>query len=137
MAVAVVVVVVACAFVAQPLPPACQIMNNQGKRWLLMLKPTPELWTVGLNHRTQILYEMDIAQVVAQLGLRPGSVVVESGTPLPACSARMHHPGSHYTTPPTGTGSGSLTVSMARTVAPTGHVHTFEFNQVRAEVARY
>lgn len=73
-------------------------MNNQGKRWLLMLKPTPELWTVGLNHRTQILYEMDIAQVVAQLGLRPGSVVVESGTPFAtACSAGIHHPGSHNT----------------------------------------
>lgn len=37
----------------------------------------------------------------------------------------------------TGTGSGSMSHSLIRTIAPTGHLHTFEFHAERAEIARY
>lgn len=81
--------------------------------WIYVLRPTPELWTLSLPHRTQILYSTDISMVIFQLDLKPGSVVAEAGT-----------------------GSGSLSHAILRTVAPTGHLHTFEFHKERCEKAR-
>ena len=52
------------------------------KGYLYVLYPTPELWTSNLPHRTQILYTTDISMVSFQLDLKPGAVVVESGTHL-------------------------------------------------------
>jgi len=83
------------------------------KGYAYALHPTPELWTKALPHRTQILYATDIAMILLQLELKPGSVVVESGT-----------------------GSGSLSHSLIRTIAPHGHLHTFDFHEQRAEKAR-
>ncbi|KAI2657636.1 tRNA (adenine(58)-N(1))-methyltransferase catalytic subunit TRMT61A [Labeo rohita] len=80
--------------------------------WVYVLHPTPELWTVNLPHRTQILYTTDIANITLMLELKPGSVVCESGT-----------------------GSGSLSHAILRTIAPTGHLHTVEFHAQRAEKA--
>ena len=81
--------------------------------FVYVLKPTCELWTLVLPHRTQILYVADIATVVMNLRLKPGCTVMESGT-----------------------GSGSLTHSLYRAVAPTGKVYTFEYHEVRAEKAK-
>ncbi|KAJ3613207.1 hypothetical protein NHX12_019457 [Muraenolepis orangiensis] len=47
--------------------------------WVRVLHPTPELWTVSLPHRTQILYTTDIATITMMLELKPGAVVCESG----------------------------------------------------------
>lgn len=47
--------------------------------WVYVLHPTPELWTVSLPHRTQILYTTDIATITMMLDLKPGSIVCESG----------------------------------------------------------
>ncbi|XP_053331254.1 tRNA (adenine(58)-N(1))-methyltransferase catalytic subunit TRMT61A [Spea bombifrons] len=80
--------------------------------WVYILYPTPELWTMNLPHRTQILYSADISIITMMLELKPGSVVCESGT-----------------------GSGSLSHAIIRTVAPTGHLYTVEFHQQRAEKA--
>ncbi|OWA51850.1 tRNA (adenine(58)-N(1))-methyltransferase catalytic subunit TRMT61A [Hypsibius exemplaris] len=81
--------------------------------YVQILQPTPELWTKTLPFRTQILYLPDISMIVMHLDLKPGSLVGESGT-----------------------GSGSLSHAIARTVAPSGHLYTFDYHDVRVQQAR-
>ena len=80
---------------------------------LVILRHTPELWTQAVAHRTQIIYLTDISVIIQLLRLRSGSMVAEAGT-----------------------GSGSLTHALARVVAPTGKVFTFDFHKLRMEEAR-
>ena len=79
---------------------------------MYLLRLTPSLWTRSLSHRTQILFFENISLVISKLELHNGSIIVE-----------------------TGTGSGSLTHSLAAAVAPLGHVYTFEFHENRAKIA--
>ena len=55
-------------------PYGSRVYSKQGS-WVILLAPTPELWTRVLSHRTQILYVSDIAQICAGLELRPGMTV--------------------------------------------------------------
>lgn len=48
--------------------------------WAYVLQPTPELWTLTLPHRTQIIYSPDISLIIHLMELRPGSAVIETGT---------------------------------------------------------
>ena len=86
--------------------------GDDKKGWIVALAPTPELWAMALPHRTQIVQPLDAAVVCAHLDLRDGKVVLESGT-----------------------GSGAMTSCLARCVAPTGRVLSFEFNGTRAAKA--
>jgi len=82
--------------------------------WVHVLKPTPPLYTAGaIKHRTQIIYQADISLIIFYLEIKPGSIVVESGT-----------------------GSGSLSRTIAQTITPTGHLYTYEFHEDRAKLAR-
>ncbi|XP_026315377.1 tRNA (adenine(58)-N(1))-methyltransferase catalytic subunit TRMT61A [Hyposmocoma kahamanoa] len=83
------------------------------KGWGHVIQPTPELWTLCLPHRTQIIYSPDISMILCQLDLIPGKVVVEAGT-----------------------GSGSLTHAFIRCVKPKGFVFTFDFHPQRAQFAQ-
>ena len=56
-----------------------QVYAKKKKGWIYILHPSPELWTVTLPHRTQILYTTDISLITLELELKPGSVVIESG----------------------------------------------------------
>ena len=47
-----------------------------------VLQPNPELWTVNLPHRTQILYTPDISMILLNLEVKPGSKVIEAGESL-------------------------------------------------------
>ncbi|XP_012285330.1 tRNA (adenine(58)-N(1))-methyltransferase catalytic subunit TRMT61A [Orussus abietinus] len=81
--------------------------------WAYVLQPTPELWTVTLPHRTQIIYTPDISMIIYLMEIVPGSIVIESGT-----------------------GSGSLSHSLIRTIRPTGHLYTFDFHEQRVSLAQ-
>lgn len=64
-----------------------------------------------------------------QLELRPGSIVCESGDiylALVTSSLLLY----------IGTGSGSLSHALIRTIAPNGHLYTFEFHEQRSQIAK-
>jgi hypothetical protein len=58
-------------------PFGSKVYSRQGA-WLYLLRPSPELWTQVLMHRTQIIYVADIAQICSGLELSSGSVVCPS-----------------------------------------------------------
>ena len=93
-------------------PFGTKIYSRDRKGFVMMLRPTPELWTDSLPHRTQIIYNTDISNIIMRLALVPGDVAVESGT-----------------------GSGSMTHSLARAVGPAGHVYSFDYHAQRVEQA--
>ena len=74
-----------------------------------VLRVTPELFTLSIPHRTQIIYHADISTILMVLNILPGSVVAEAGT-----------------------GSASLSFSIAHRIAPSGKLFTFEIDSNRA-----
>ena len=89
-----------------------KIYTTNKRCFVTMLRPTSDMYSRNLIHRTQILYTPDISQVLMRLELRPGLRVCESGT-----------------------GSGSLSTSITKAIMPTGHLFTFEFNESRVNLA--
>jgi tRNA (adenine57-N1/adenine58-N1)-methyltransferase len=85
-----------------------------GKRWgstvhthlhyaYQLLPPSLEQLVRGVRRATQILYPKDIGYVLMKMNIGPGAHVVEAGT-----------------------GSGGLTLAMARMVMPIGHIYSYE-----------
>lgn len=79
----------------------------------LALEPSTHDLIQELPRATQIIYGKDAAQIVMRLSLYPGRTIVEAGT-----------------------GSGGLTLILARTVMPTGHVYSYETRPEAFEIAR-
>ena len=65
-------------------PYGSKVGSRNGKGFIHVLRPTPELWTLALPHRTQILYLADIAFVTSWLDIKPGSKVIEAGERPPS-----------------------------------------------------
>lgn len=85
-----------------------QVVGAKGYGFVHLLHPTPELWTLSLPHRTQIVYTHDSAYIMQRLNVLSGSRIIEAGT-----------------------GSASFTHSFARTVGLEGRVFTYEFHEPR------
>jgi len=86
-----------------------QVTSRDHGKWAYLMPCNPELYTQSIPKRTQVLYLADISMVCMQLDLCPGARVVEAGF-----------------------GSGSLTMSLARAVYPSGQIHSFEYHEERA-----
>jgi hypothetical protein len=61
------------------IPYGSKVGSRKGKGFIHVLRPTPELWTMALPHRTQILYLADIAFITSYLNIKRGSRVIEAG----------------------------------------------------------
>lgn len=85
-----------------------QMGGVKGKGFVHLLHPSPELWTISLPHRTQIVYTPDSSYIVQRLGVTAGSRVIEAGT-----------------------GSASFSHAFARTVGTEGRLFTYEFHEPR------
>jgi tRNA (adenine57-N1/adenine58-N1)-methyltransferase catalytic subunit len=80
---------------------------------LLALEPSANDLIQNLPRTTQIIYGKDAAQINLKLNLFPGRTVVEAGT-----------------------GSGGLTLLMARAVMPAGHIYSYETRPETFEMAQ-
>ncbi len=79
----------------------------------LVLEPSTHDLIQQLRRTTQIIYPKDAAHIVLRLNLFSGRRVVEAGT-----------------------GSGGLTLALARAVMPEGHVYSYEARPEMQELAR-
>ncbi|CCM04913.1 uncharacterized protein FIBRA_07110 [Fibroporia radiculosa] len=124
-------------------PYGSKIGSRNGKGFIHVLRPTPELWTLALPHRTQILYLADIAFVCSWLNIKPGSRVIEAASHRKSldllddsspCVLRMRKVASW--SDESCTGSGSFSHSVARAIGSSGHLWSYEFHEARANKAR-
>jgi tRNA (adenine57-N1/adenine58-N1)-methyltransferase len=69
----------------------------------LVLEPSTHDLILDLKRTTQIMYPKDIGYILLKMNVEPGSRVAEAGT-----------------------GSGGLTLALARAVMPTGRVYSYE-----------
>lgn len=85
--------------------------------FVYLLRPSPELWTSSLPHRTQVVYTPDYSYILQRIRARPGSRIIEAGA-----------------------GSGSFTHASVRAVYSglpkdendvKGKVFSFEYDEAR------
>ena len=79
----------------------------------LVLQPSTSDLIASLKRVTQIMYPKDIGYLLLRLNIQPGARVIEAGT-----------------------GSGGLTLALARAVRPDGRVYSYEYREHIQKLAR-
>ena len=89
------------------------VHTHQGYAFLALEPSTNDLM-YALPRTTQVIYGKDAAEIIFRLSLYPGRTILECGT-----------------------GSGALTLALARAVMPSGHVYSYETRPESFEMARH
>ncbi|MDI1485627.1 MAG: tRNA (adenine-N(1)-)-methyltransferase catalytic subunit trm61 [Ramalina farinacea] len=102
--------------------------------YIHILPPTPETWTLGLPHRTQVVYTPDYSYILHRLRARPGTRLIEAG----AGSGSFTHAAARAVYGPSSSPRSSSSLTAGPTPAddegkkPTwGHIHSYEFHSPR------
>lgn len=86
--------------------------SSLGARFYV-LKPLIRDRVLKTDRHTQVLYPKDIGYILFQLGIGPGSRVMEAGT-----------------------GSGALTMALANIIRPDGEIFSYDINEKHQKVAK-
>jgi len=93
-------------------PYGSRVMTDRGG-WIALLQPSTSDLILHIRRRTQIVYPKEVGYLLLWMDIRPGKRVIEAGT-----------------------GSGAMTVALARYVQPTGRVYSYELREEFQELAR-
>jgi tRNA (adenine57-N1/adenine58-N1)-methyltransferase len=88
------------------------VHSHLGHRFVVLPASTEDLM-MTVQRATQIVYPKDIGYILVKLDVRSGTRIIEAGS-----------------------GSGALTVALARHVRPEGHVYSYEVRPEMCELAR-
>lgn len=89
-----------------------QIFSHNGSPFFLLQPSLPEILK-NTKRATQIMYPKEIGYILLQMGIIPGTSVIEAGT-----------------------GSGSFTTALALFAGDSGHVYSYEVKPETQEIAR-
>ncbi len=88
------------------------VRSHLGADFVLLTPSTAEI-TRTLKRQSQIIFPKDLGLILLKLSIEPGQEVIEAGT-----------------------GSGALTVALARAVGPDGHVRSYDLRADMQNTAR-
>ncbi|MBD3191746.1 MAG: methyltransferase domain-containing protein [Candidatus Heimdallarchaeota archaeon] len=89
-----------------------QIKSSKGANFFLW-KPLPSDYQDAIQHSTQVIYNTDAAQIILSAGACNGSKIIEAGT-----------------------GSGGLTVLLAKYVSPDGRIYSYDRSESHQVIAQ-
>ena len=89
-----------------------KVLSHLGAEFIILRPSTADL-TRTLKRRSQIIFPKDLGLILLKLGIEPGQQVIEAGT-----------------------GSGALTLALARAVGRTGQVVSYDIRQDMQAMAR-
>jgi tRNA (adenine57-N1/adenine58-N1)-methyltransferase len=92
-------------------PWGIQIFSHNGSPFFLLQPSLPDILK-STKRATQIMYPKEIGYILIQLGVRPGTRIIEAGT-----------------------GSGSFTTALAYAIGNTGNIYSYEAKEATQKIA--